>query len=108
MNVIMPSTEELKTCTKCEKAKPKTQFNARPSARDGLQYYCKSCQGGRPKNKRQPKPLVGIEHTCKKCGETKDLSLFPAYKDGRIRSCNTCRAAYTRAHYAKASGRTGA
>lgn len=36
-------TCELKTCTKCNVAKPLSQFSKNPRARDGLRYGCKQC-----------------------------------------------------------------
>lgn len=35
--------ETMKTCTKCKADKPRTEFNARSSAKDGLRPECREC-----------------------------------------------------------------
>jgi peptide subunit release factor 1 (eRF1) len=34
----------VKTCYKCHKSKYLTEFNAKKTAKDGLQFECKDCQ----------------------------------------------------------------
>lgn len=34
---------ELKTCTKCGEEKPRSEFNKRQDAKDGLRGYCRTC-----------------------------------------------------------------
>ena len=38
-------TQEIKTkkCSRCGRVLPVTEFHKRPSAKDGLQYYCREC-----------------------------------------------------------------
>ena len=35
-----------KTCTKCGKKKPVSEFNRQAASKDGLKYQCKACTGG--------------------------------------------------------------
>ena len=35
-----------KTCSNCGEEKPRRDFNRKLSAKDGLQYYCRPCDGG--------------------------------------------------------------
>lgn len=37
----------MKTCTKCGVEKPVTEFTARKTAHDGLNYWCKACKAQR-------------------------------------------------------------
>lgn len=41
---------ELKTCTICKKALPRSSFNKRNSSADGLQTHCRECNRERSRN----------------------------------------------------------
>ena len=53
----------MKVCTKCKKEKPLEAFRRQGSTKDGLKYYCKSCDDETAKkyydkNKKKIKPMI--------------------------------------------------
>lgn len=53
MTIITPTLENVKTCSKCKKSKPRSEFYKSKDRKDGLSYYCKSCDYARRKKYNQ-------------------------------------------------------
>lgn len=49
----------MKTCKKCQQAKPLTEFYAQPANKDGRQGTCKKCMGARTAKWYQDHPEAG-------------------------------------------------
>lgn len=47
----------MKLCNKCKESKPVSEFGKSRSAKDGLYYWCKSCNKA---NKAQRPPEYGV------------------------------------------------
>ena len=69
-----------KTCTKCEDAKPVTEFHRNANTRDGFNYWCKSCKRGHESSShRKVTPMTtGSPETkvCSKCSTEKPRTDF--------------------------------
>ena len=87
-NPLAPQAQT-KTCTKCGRELPISEFYARAGSKDGLQTICKDCHNAATKRchdkaKAQAHTEKSLQETCDmkrcaKCGETKPLTDF--YKD---------------------------
>lgn len=52
------TTTTTKTCSKCGQELPLTSFYPKKGAKDGLQYWCKECQGKMSKKYYKPKTIT--------------------------------------------------
>lgn len=67
-------TPPVKRCSKCGRELPLTEFYKKKDTKDGLQYYCKSCQNQERKEQtKKRKPLR--EHVL--CTNEKFINLTP-------------------------------
>jgi hypothetical protein len=57
----MANQTQNKSCNKCNKTKPITEFYKRSASPDGLQFSCKSCVKENNANFREAKPQYQIE-----------------------------------------------
>ncbi len=88
-----------KTCSKCNKEQPTTEFKKDTRNKDGLQSACTSCHREYQRKRReQIRAGVGIkrvtEKQCNRCEETKPANMF--YKDSACADnlstlCKNCR-----------------
>lgn len=101
-----------KTCTKCLKALPVSEFHRNRNSLDGFQHYCKHCRtedniaSGRKSGRRGVLwALNGAGKTkCAKCDEVFLLSEMPrnsSRKTGRAASCFSCQREYRQKYYAE-------
>lgn len=71
----------MKTCTKCHKTKPHSDFHKKKQIHDGYAYHCKSCvreydmKENDPKRVMPRKEVDGLIH-CRKCEQYLDKSKF--------------------------------
>lgn len=89
MKTPLAPQAQTKTCTKCGRELPVSEFYARAGSKDGLQTICKDCHNAATKRCHdKAKAQAHIEKSlqdacdmkrCAKCGETKPLTDF--YKD---------------------------
>lgn len=106
--------EHGKTCPRCTKYKPWTEYRKNVGAGDGHQSYCQPCcylyekesdernaeavqLRWAEKLARTPDPA--LRKVCRKCGEEKPLLEFYAHRhtaDGRMNHCRACAAEYGR------------
>jgi hypothetical protein len=100
---------ETKRCPRCTEAKPVSAFNGNPSAKDGLQAYCKPCAvevaietnlrhdryqtpETRAKWAEIARKAELVKH-CGRCGETKPASEYypnPRTRSGLASYCKAC------------------
>ena len=84
----------MKTCTKCKKDKPLTDFCVKAYFKGGYNSQCKQCQRVDRKGKAKPKrPHKEGQKVCAGCNETKDYSSFPRSRgsaDGYVHKCKAC------------------
>ena len=82
-----------KSCRRCGKAKPVSDFGRDSTCADGINTACKQCC--RELQSRRPSNDVSVsEKTCRTCGKTKPASEFwrrTALKDGLMSECKKCR-----------------
>ena len=101
-NPLAPQTQT-KTCTKCGRDLPISEFYAKAGSKDGLQTQCKDChnaatQASKDKAKAQAHIEESLRETCdmkrcSKCGETRPISDFYKDKkatDGHQSWCKLC------------------
>lgn len=88
-----------KTCTKCGRELPISEFYARTGAKDGLQTICKECHNEATKKSREKKEakdgLKPPTKLCKRCGRELPLVRFgknASTKDGLQYWCKDCQA----------------
>jgi hypothetical protein len=84
----------MKTCTKCKKEKPLTEFCVKAYFKGGYNSQCKQCQRVDRNKKAKPKrPHKEGQKACAGCGEMKDYGAFPrsrSTKDGYVHKCKAC------------------
>ncbi len=84
----------MKTCTKCKKDKPLTDFCVKTYFKGGYNSQCKQCQRVDRNAKAKPKrPHKEGQKQCAGCGEMKDYGAFPrsrSTKDGYVHKCKAC------------------
>jgi hypothetical protein len=93
-----------KTCTKCQKNLPTTQFYRRSRSTNTLMAECKTCRTDYHRKKREAnlrRTHVEIPPTkhCPRCRESKPAANFVHNRgkhDGLDSHCRPCRAAYER------------
>jgi hypothetical protein len=89
----------MKVCSKCKKAKDKSEFGKDRHAKDGLRYSCKDCcnksQRARPKKKAR--------FTCESCGKTKEVDYY-SNKSRQTNFCLNCVAKETQTGVRKPRG----
>lgn len=100
---------EAKFCTKCQTAKPYSDFHKNKSQRDGFSLWCAECMRGygRAWWKRRVSPPVDASVStpskiCGRCGLEKQRSCFQAHrghKDGLASICKDCKAISAHACY---------
>lgn len=94
----------MKTCSRCRKVRPETDFGPNSRSKDGLDYRCRPC--GRERRKKQveqnSQKWVSLdahqEHPtgrkfCRRCSQVKfvrDFSKDRAATDGLQRTCRKC------------------
>ena len=66
LSFMMTQIKNTKICSFCKKELPISEFGKCKSTKDGLQYYCKSCQ----KLYRQGTKKLKV---CTSCGEAKPI-----------------------------------
>lgn len=92
-----------RTCLKCGKTKPLSEFCPGVSFIATPQRYCNNCLDAVSYQKKVDRPhIVVTEKICSKCGETKPASEFGKKKetlDGLSSSCKECRNKHVRARY---------
>lgn len=49
-------TEQLKTCSCCHEAKPRSEFSKNIQTPDGLMYYCRPCAAEKQREFRKANP----------------------------------------------------
>ena len=83
-----------KQCRICNKVKPKTEFNKKADAKDGLESSCKECRrSGQRKLKAEIVRLALEQKVCKKCLKTKpssDFFIAKHLKEGLSSNCKEC------------------
>lgn len=100
---------ELKWCPSCEKEKALSDFYPYRAGGTRLRARCKECvkasnemtrkaarRGGKTR-KSTKIVLTGVEKTCAKCHESKDLAFFSRNtreKDGKQIYCKACQSEY--------------
>ncbi len=105
-------SDELKTCSWCKQAKPRSEFSPKKITRDKLDSWCKACNRERARLRREKnrKPMPPEEpipdgmKKCPKCDLIKPVSDFNrnrATTDGLAWQCRQCDKEYRQAHYAK-------
>ena len=84
----------MKSCTKCKKEKPLTDFCVKAYFKGGYNSQCKQCQRVDRNGKAKPKrPHKEGQKACAGCGEMKDYGAFPrsrSTKDGYVHKCKAC------------------
>jgi hypothetical protein len=89
----------MKTCNKCERDRPISQYTPDKRNKDGLQSICNDCRRAYKIAKRQLR-IHGVdihpvkEKTCNKCGATKiseDFFRDSGIADGRSTICKACK-----------------
>lgn len=58
-NEIRINETQTKVCSKCGRELPVSEFNKSSKSRDGLQYYCRTCQHGMQRNSYQKAKAAG-------------------------------------------------
>ncbi|KKL22649.1 hypothetical protein LCGC14_2433320, partial [marine sediment metagenome] len=66
-----------KTCSKCGRNKPASEFYRNKGGRDGLRTDCKACVQERKKRMEIVRPPTDTIRTCTKCGQEKLIVEFP-------------------------------
>lgn len=86
-----------KTCTKCGRELPISEFYAKAGSKDGLQTFCKECHNEASKKSREKKEakdgLKPPTKLCKRCGRELPLIRFgknASTKDGLQYWCKDC------------------
>ena len=105
--------KKTKFCNKCKQEKDKTEFNRNKREKDGLNWWCKSCQ------KEYIKPILELQRKetlikekiksekttkiCRKCKKEKDKTEFQNRLtiDGFDYICKSCHKEYYEAHREK-------
>lgn len=82
---------DVKRCLKCDEVKPVEAFSKRRGRADGLDSYCKECNGKRERHVT----ALPLEKTCTHCKETKPAEEFyvnngARSKDGLSGWCKEC------------------
>lgn len=82
---------DVKRCLKCDELKPLEAFSKRRGRSDGLDSYCKECNGKRERHVT----ALPLEKTCTHCKETRPAEEFYVYngarsKDGLSGWCREC------------------
>lgn len=72
----------MKTCSRCKKEKPYSEFYTRNIEKDGLDYYCKDCRLENTAISRRKRELNGPP--CSNCGDT-----HVYYACGLCKTCYT-------------------
>lgn len=101
MNTPLAPQAQTKTCTKCGRELPISEFYARAGAKDGLQTQCKECHNAATQRSiEKRKGIVNTGQTeepttklCICCGETKPITEFYKDKkatDGHQSYCKHC------------------
>jgi hypothetical protein len=98
-----------KTCSRCGKEKPISEFRKRPERKSGYQSQCKTCQYSYYKqryykNKQSLTPLIlHTKKKCARCGQEKSVKEFkknPGSSDGYQSHCRKCaNEAYNERYY---------
>lgn len=100
-----------KACSKCQRVKPLTEFDANRKTPDGLQYTCRSCQ---VEYQRERQAAIRAKHaagelttperaTCQKCGVEKPIADFSKNRgteSGHFAWCRECVRAHDKARRA--------
>ena len=109
-----------KTCNKCEKAQPRSEFSKNTNAPDGLSYNCKTCkdayyetskEGRKARAETAMAANKGKPKTCNKCEKAQSRSEFhkdASALDGLSHDCKTCIRAYNEANKEKLRARAEA
>lgn len=56
MGSLETETPHMKTCSKCQKEKPLSEFDKRKDTKDGRKYYCRDCGRALAAEQRQRRP----------------------------------------------------
>jgi hypothetical protein len=106
--------EEHKTCTRCNKVKPLSEYHRASKEKDGRADKCKACCAQYHRDRMSKVVLENVPvpeaKTCAKCGENKSKACFgvtKATKDGLQSSCKMCVAITTRKFRTKNKAREG-
>ncbi|AYV26896.1 MULTISPECIES: endonuclease VII domain-containing protein [Streptomyces] len=108
----MDVVDGAKRCSRCKTRKPRAEFAANRSMKDGLQAYCRACQAEQHRVRQEAKGrtvrarvVVPSGHKrCPQCEEIKPYSEWEPNKtssDGWASYCRVCRAQRNRASYFK-------
>ncbi|MER6977659.1 HNH endonuclease [Streptomyces carpinensis] len=84
----------MKTCKKCQKEKPLTEFHRNTTMKDGRRSVCRACRYAKPENSELAEAPRPERRACKKCRKEKPLTDFHRNKrmrDGRRNVCKLCR-----------------
>ena len=80
---------EFKACSRCKKAKPRSEFHKRGASRDGLNYTCKDCKMDDSYNKIIERQSKGQEERTSKAKDREDLdamlSLLPPEEQEKLK-----------------------
>ena len=96
-NPLAPQAQT-KTCTKCGRELPISEFYAKAGSKDGLQTICKDCHNAATQKSIEKRKADNIFNesetkTCICCGETKPITEFYKDKkatDGHQSYCKRC------------------
>lgn len=102
-----------KTCIKCGRAKPLSDFHRQASKSDGRRPDCKTCRAAYRTARRRmteaekqairDEPVRRTRKVCTKCGVEKPLGEYPMRPrnaDGRLARCRECQREYMADYYA--------
>lgn len=90
----------MKTCSRCHRAQPDSEFQKHPHTRDGLHSWCKQCNREYQQN-RDFEPQWDALQRCATCGETKPGTEFYVNRKTKLGlspSCKDCSKAISQAY----------